>query len=283
MDAAQTTQLSAVDHKGVIMSEHAVELRQVEFGRFRRPEEVIDEAAHVARVFQTKMLAIKDGAGEPILFRMFGNSRHITRPGWQLLGSMYRVTAGIVKTEYVEFGEAEGFEATAEAIYVPTGARISTADAMCTTDEPNWDTRPTKKDPQARVPLFQLRSMAQTRACSKVLSNLLSYVAIMAGCSGTSAEEMTGQPMMNGQGQTQSTAQQPQRTQNGSGCITEPQVTRLFGLNKGAGRSREGLGVILANFGYSAPSDSADPVEDAARLIKKGDFDKIQAEVMKPV
>lgn len=262
------------------MSQSVVELKQVEFGRFRRPEEVTDEAAHVARVFQSKMLSIKDAAGEPILFRMFGNSRHITRPGWQLLGSMYRVTAGIVKTEYVEFGDAEGFEATAEAIYVPTGARISTADAMCTTDEPNWDTRPTKKDPDARVPLFQLRSMAQTRACSKVLSNLLSYVAVMAGCSGTSAEEMSGEPMVNGKGQTAAQAQ-PQRT-NGSGTITEPQVNRLFGLNKTAGRSRDGLGVILANFGYTAPSNAADPIEAAVWLIKKGDFDKIQTEVMKP-
>jgi hypothetical protein len=250
---------------------------------------VVDEAAHVARVFQHKMDTILDKAGQPILYRMFGPSRHITRPGWQLLGSMFRVTAGIVPAtlRFVDYGGAEGFEVTAEAIYVPTGARISTAVGMCLTDEDNWDTRPEykynentrkreKTGEDLRVPLFQLSSMAQTRSCSKVLSNLLSYVAIMAGCSGTAAEEMTGD--VNGAGQTASQA--PQRTQNGNGTITEPQVNRLFGLNKGAGRSREGLGVILAAHGYSAPDGDVDA---AARLVKKGDFDKIQEQVMKPV
>jgi len=280
MDAAQPLQTP----KEVVMSQHAAELAKVEFGTFRRPEAVVEEAAHVARVFQEKMQTILDSNREPILYRMFNKSRHITRPGWQLLGSMYRVTAGIVpgSCKYVELpGNINGFEATAEAIYVPTGHRISTADGMCLNDEPNWDERPTKNDPHAVVPLYQLRSMCQTRACSKVLSNLLSYVAIMAGCSGTAAEEMTGEPMVNGAGQT--TSQAPQRTQNGNGTITEPQVNRLFGLNKAAGRTRDGLGVILAAHGYTAPANDPDPVDAAARLVKKGDFDKIQELVMKPV
>ncbi len=58
---------------------------------------------------------------------------------------------------------------------------------------------------------------------------------------------------------------------------------RLFSLNKQAGRSREGLGVILAAHGYSAPWDSENPVEAAAQQVKKADFDKIQEAVMKPV
>ena len=178
-----------------------------------------------------------------------------------------------------------------EGRIVPTGHRISTADGMCLNDEPNWDTRPEYKwDNQEKkklptgevtqVPLYQLRSMAQTRACSKVLSNLLAYVAIMAGCSGTAAEEM---PPDGGQGAgvgQATAAAAPQRAQNGNGTITDPQVNRLFALNKQAGRSREGLGVILAAHGYSAPDGDVDA---AARLIKKGDFDKIQELVMKPV
>jgi hypothetical protein len=279
MDAAQPLQSA----KEVVMAQHAADLTKVEFGTFRRPEAVVEEAAHVARVFQDKMNTILDANKEPILYRMFNKSRHITRPGWQLLGSMYRVTAGIVpgSSQFREFpGNINGWEATAEAIYVPTGARISTADGMCLNDEPNWDERPTKNDPHAVVPLFQLRSMAQTRACSKVLSNLLSYVAIMAGCSGTSAEEMSAEPMLNGNGQTTSSAA-PQRAQaNGNGTISEPMVRRLFGLNKGAGRSREGLGVILAAHGYSDPNGD---VEAACYQVKKADFDKIQAEVMKPL
>jgi hypothetical protein len=280
------------------MSQQALELARVEFGTFRKPEQVVDEAAHVARVFQNKMLTILDSAQQPILYRMFGKSRHITRPGWQLLGSMFRVTAGIVPgtCKYIEFpGDINGFEATAEAIYVPTGARISTADGMCLNDEDNWNLRPEydwvrpegggekvkTQIGEVPVPLYQLRSMCQTRACSKVLSNLLSYVAIMAGCSGTTAEEM---PSDGGQTGAQPSGQAaPQRTQNGNGCITEPQVNRLFAITKSAGKSREALGVILAAHGYSVPADHPDPVDAAARLVKKGDFDKIQTEVMKPV
>ncbi len=280
------------------MQQAAQDLVKVEYGTFRPPEKVMEEAAHVARVFQHQMQAIKDSNGDAILYRMFERSRHITRPGWQLLGSMYRVTAGIVEgsLKFVEYGEINGFEATAEAIYVPTGARISTAVAMCLNDEKNWDMRPVyqwevlngknvkKQVGTTPVSLFQLGSMAQTRACSKVLANLLSYVAIMAGCSGTSAEEMTGEPLVNGSGETSRPAaasKAPQRTPNGGDTITENQVNRLFGLNKNAGRSRDGLGVILATFGYTAPSDEKDPVEAAAWKVKKGDFDKIQTEVMK--
>lgn len=262
----------------------------IEFGKFRRPEEVADEAHHVARVFQHQMNTLMDAKREPILFKMFGPSRHITRPGWQLLGAMYRTTAGIVKTEHVTFGDVEGFKATAEAIYVPTGKRISIADAMCLTDEDNWNERPdyewSEKDKKrvptgeyTRVPLMQLMSMAETRACSKVLSNLLSFVAVMAGCSGTSAEDMTGAPLVNGKGEPAATAAPRKATGD---TITEPQVKRLFGLARNAGKSREALGVILAAHGYTAPATDADPVESAAWLVKKGDFDKIQEAIQKP-
>lgn len=271
------------------MNQSARDLVTVEYGRFRRPEEVVDEAAHVARVFERSMATILDGAKEPILYRMFGKSRHITRPGWQLLGSMYRVTAGIVEgsLKYVEYGsDINGFECHAEAIYVPTGARISTAVGMCLNDEDTWNLRPDyewNKETKSRekvgespVPLFQLGSMAQTRACSKVLSNLLSYVAIMAGCSGTSAEEMTGEPLVNGSGESGRT--QPQQKANGNGgVISEKQVGRLFGLTKQANKSRDALGVILAHFGYTG-----NDIEEAAKRVKPADFDKIQEAILKP-
>jgi hypothetical protein len=240
---------------------------------------------------------VKDPAGVPILYRMFGPSRHITRPGWQLLGAMWRVTAGVVPgtVVHVEYGDHDGFEATAEAIYVPTGARISTAVSMCLTDEDNWNMRPEyewKPNPKGgrdvrtkvgerSVPLFQLASMAQTRACSKVLSNLLSFVANMAGCSGTAAEEMQ-------EGATPTTTQPaaaagPQRTPTSNGgTISEAQVGRLFSLIKQSGKSRDALGVILAAHGYTAPSNAADPVEEAAVLVKRADFDKIQDAILKP-
>lgn len=279
------------------MQQSAQALAKVEFGNYRDPELVVQEAAHIARVFQNKMMSINDSKGHPILFRMFGPSRHITKPGWQLLGSMFRVTAGIVpgSCKFLDLGNnIMGWEATAEAIYVPNGHRISTADSMCLTDEPNWDSRPeyewviganNKNVKRAtgevtQVPMFQLRSMAQTRACSKVMSNLFAFVAIMAGCSGTAAEEVQPEDPGGSQQGTQTT-QAPQR-QNGGPTIGEGQVGRLFSLNKKAGRSREGLGVILAAHGYTAPSNSDNPVEAAAYLVLKGDFDKIQEDVLKP-
>lgn len=45
---------------------------------------------------------------------------------------------------------------------------------------------------EERVPLFQLSSMAQTRACAKALRNVLSWVVVMAGYRPTPAEELDG-------------------------------------------------------------------------------------------
>ena len=41
-------------------------------------------------------------------------------------------------------------------------------------------------------PLFQLKSMAQTRACSKVLRQVFAWIVVLAGYRPTPAEEMTG-------------------------------------------------------------------------------------------
>jgi hypothetical protein len=252
----------------------------VEFGTFRKPEHALAEMELVAKAFALRAERLN-------LFVQIGPSKHLKIEGWQILAMMYRVSAGIVKTGYIQVGEFEGYEATAEAIYVPTGTRISTAEAQCLNDEDRWDMRPEyewvdgKKNQtgEVAVPLQQLRSMAQTRACSKVLSNLLRGVAVMSGFAGTPAAEMTGKEDTG----RQHTAQ-PQRASNGSGTITDPQVNRLFGLAKQAGKSREALGVILAHFGYTAAAyGDVDAIEAAARLVKKGDFDKIQTEVMKPV
>ena len=50
------------------------------------------------------------------------------------------------------------------------------SDAMCLNDEDNWSQRKGKP-----VPAFQLRSMAQTRACVKALRSVLGFVPVMAG------------------------------------------------------------------------------------------------------
>jgi hypothetical protein len=72
-----------------------------------------------------------------------------------------------------------GFTARAVAIRAD-GFELSAAESECLTDEPNW----------ANKPSFQLKSMAQTRACGKALRNVLAWVVVLAGYRPTPAEEM---------------------------------------------------------------------------------------------
>ncbi len=221
----------------------------IEFGSFRNPEDVLKTAEIVAKAFKLRADRLQ-------LFKQIGPSKHLLIEGWQTLAAMYRVSAGIISDRYVEYGEAEGFEATAEALYVPTGARISQAMAMCLSDEDNWGFRPKYEGKgqdrvklgDVRVPLQQLRSMAQTRACSKVLSNLLKWVARMAGYAGTPAEEMTGD-----EPNSHNTTPSPQRNgkAGSNDPISEAQLKRLFALAGNANKSREVVGIIAATYGYT--------------------------------
>ena len=119
---------------------------------------------------------------------------------WQTVGRFYGIAPRIVITRPLTIGEVSGWEATAEAVHVPTGRVVASADAMCMDDEEKWRARPkyewhyvkksggtSLEDPgsseliwekgannknrpkkervlvgEERVPSFQLRSMAQT-------------------------------------------------------------------------------------------------------------------------
>lgn len=264
---------------------HARPLAQVvEFGTFRDPEQALIEAELVAKAFARRAAGLN-------LFKQIGDSKHLKIEGWQMLAMMYRVTAGVVETTYVEVGQFSGYEATAEALLIRGSdlppQRISTAQAMCLNDEERWDVRPEYKweikdgrnvktqSGETSVPLQQLRSMAQTRACSKVLSNLLKFVAVMAGYAGTPAEEMTGNEQPHGNAPA---VQQPQRTQNSNGIVSDKQVGRLWAIAKTHNKSDEAVGVVLEAFNYS----TTDGVRAAADQIKKADYDAIVSEVMKP-
>ncbi len=100
---------------------------------------------------------------------------------WATVGRFYAVTAGLESDpEYVEIGGAKGFKATAVALR--NGQVISRAVGYCLDDEERW----------AKAPTYQVASMAQTRANAKVLRNVLSWVAVLAGYKPTTAEEMDG-------------------------------------------------------------------------------------------
>lgn len=142
---------------------------------YRPPEAVLAEAQKAAKALAQVVSA------KPKKVVMNGE-QYLEFEDWQTVGRFYGVTAKVVSTTFIDYGNVQGFEAKAVALRAD-GMEISAAESMCLNDEPNWQ----------KKPLFQLRSMAQTRACAKALRNVLAWVVVLAGYRPTPAEEMTGQ------------------------------------------------------------------------------------------
>lgn len=139
------------------------------------PAVVLDAAKEAAKALQDVIANKKKKV-------VFNGEQYLEFEDWQTLGKFYSITAKVMEVKFVEYGEVKGFEAVAVALDTKTGMEISRAEAMCLNDEGNWKSKP----------LFQLKSMAQTRASSKVLRNVLAWVAVLAGYKPTPAEEMDG-------------------------------------------------------------------------------------------
>jgi hypothetical protein len=181
----------------------------------REPEEVLTDAQKAAAA----LMKVVNSKQKQITFN---GETYLESGDWQTVAKFYGVTAKIESTKYVTYGEASGFEAAAVALDC-NGRVVSRGEAMCLNDEENWGMRskygyedildengnkiwepnpnkPGKSRPKSRrvkigeeaTPLFQLRSMAQTRACGKALSNLFKWVVVLAGYKPTPAEEMIG-------------------------------------------------------------------------------------------
>lgn len=138
----------------------------------RAPEIVLDEAKKAAKALADVVSKKK----KPV---MMNGEQYLEFEDWQTVGRFYGISAKVVSTDYIEYGEAKGFQAKAVAIRTD-GMEISGAEAMCLNDENNWKGKP----------LFQLRSMAQTRSCAKALRNVLAWVVVLAGYKATPAEEI---------------------------------------------------------------------------------------------
>lgn len=182
----------------------------------REPEIVLSEARKAAHALNDVIKNKK----KPVIFN---GEQYLEFEDWQTVGRFYGVTAKIVSTEFVDFGAAQGFLARAVALR-PDGMEISAAEAMCLNDEPNW----------SKKPLFQLRSMAQTRACGKSLRNVLAWVVVLAGYKATPAEEI--QDMAQGQKApiTKPQAKQEAAKEQGEEIITGvDQVTMKSGEKNG--------------------------------------------------
>lgn len=190
-----------------------------------RPADILAEAHDAA----SQLMDVVKNAG---LARNLGGTKdHLEFEAWQTLGKFYGLTARCIETRFVQYGNVQGFESVSVLID-RYGQEVSRAEAMCMTDEEKWRSRskygyvyvlkdgtkqeaeppsnqiqwvdnpnrPGKKMPKREkvkigeeaVPLFQLRSMAQTRSNAKVLRNVLAWVVVLAGFSPTPLEEMTG-------------------------------------------------------------------------------------------
>lgn len=158
------------------MSNEIIEVTDVrnDLSMARAPQQVLDEALKAAKALQSVITQ----KSKPVLFN---GEQYIEFEDWQVLGKFYGVTAEVISTEPINIDGVKGFAAKARAIDA-NGRTISAAESMCLNDELNW----------SKKPLFQLRSMAQTRACAKALRNVLAWVVVMAGYRPNVAEEVIG-------------------------------------------------------------------------------------------
>lgn len=109
---------------------------------------------------------------------MFNGKRYAEYDDFQYIGTFYGITVKTFDPHFVEIGGRKGFHA--KAMLLRDQMEIGRAEAFCMDDEPNWRSKP----------LFQLASMAQTRAAAKAYSNLFRPIVRMAGLEGSPAEEM---------------------------------------------------------------------------------------------
>lgn len=166
--------------------------------------------------------ALMDVVREQGLAKKFGGQKeHIYVEAWQLLGQF----AGLSAETEVQSCEVDGIKgaiATA-TLRDKDGNEAGGAEAYCMRDEPNWKNKP----------WFQLASMAQTRAVSKAFRNRLSWIAVLAGYSGTPAEEMEG---IQGESKKDSPSASHKPTEgNGVKVITEGQRKLVYAKSKTAG------------------------------------------------
>lgn len=225
----------------------------------RPPAEVLAQGKQAAEA----LMGVIRQKPKPVIIN---NKQYLEFEDWQMLGKFYGVAVKVISTKPFEMGDSGviGFEATAQAVHVASGRVISQADSMCLNDESLWRDRP----------LHTLRSMAQTRACAKTLRNAFAWVAVLAGCAPTPAEEM---PSSTGDKVTQQrTVTQPKRTtstQAGSvGTISEPQRKRMYAIWKKAGWSDEEVkSGITELWGFESTTDiTKDKYEAIVKWIEAG-------------
>jgi hypothetical protein len=139
----------------------------------------IDRARAVANMLKgivtEKKLAVRIGQGE-----------HLRVEAWCACASMVGVapvTEWTHEVRHPQSGDLEGYEARVQVVQIATGQVVGAAEAGCFFDETingraRWGER------------HAVKSMAQTRATSKAIGQVLRWIPVLAGFSGTPYEEM---------------------------------------------------------------------------------------------
>jgi hypothetical protein len=124
--------------------------------------------------------ALNDIIEKKQLFVMISGKKHVKVEGWQTLGALNQLQAftDSVEVERLEDGTIRA-TAYVSARRVTDGVAIARAEGFCSTAEARWKGR----DESA------VRSMAQTRATSKVFRQALAWVMTLAGYAVTPVAE----------------------------------------------------------------------------------------------
>ena len=223
------------------MSQEMIEGTPHEITVQRDPQMVLAEARKAAQA----LMDVVSQKNNPVIMN---GERYLEFEDWQTLGQFYGLSAKVTSTRYIELGTVHGYEAAADLIRVSDGMVISSAEAMCLNDEDKWSTRAKydyvdgkrKKIGDVAVPLFQLRSMSQTRACAKAYRNKLAWVVVLAGFKPTPAEELTGDETSSPKMKPEVVMPKPKddtiapANPNGA-LISDAQSKRLYAIQKATG------------------------------------------------
>jgi len=155
---------------------------------FGRDELGIERAKAIANrldsIIREKDLAVR-----------IGDNDHLRVEAWCACASLCGVSPRTQWTRRIpEEGPLEGYIARVEVVQIATGMVIGAAEAGCFIDEEEysrrnreWYKRWVKNDKPIQ---HSVLSMAQTRATSKAIGQVLRFIPVLAGYAGTPAEEM---------------------------------------------------------------------------------------------
>lgn len=132
-----------------------------------------------AKIAAQALMSVISQKAKPV---KFNDEQYLEFEDWQTVAQFYNHTVGTDWTKEVrEKDLIVGYDAKS-ILYDRNGLIVGGAESGCYKDEPNWKNKP----------LFQLKSMAQTRAMAKALRSKFGFVAVLAGFKPTPAEEMDG-------------------------------------------------------------------------------------------